>query len=76
MQTIAGMAGQEGAIDGAAGTNRFIRPTRLALDPSHTVLYFTDVNSFSHRIRKLDLATRTLTLPSNTARWQGSEERG
>jgi sugar lactone lactonase YvrE len=59
VRTIAGMQGQEGAIDGIAGVNRFIRPNRVALDPTHTALYLTDVNSFSHRIRRVDLSTRT-----------------
>lgn len=57
--TLAGVAGQSGSLDGAAGSARFNGPYALAVDSSGTV-YVSDL--FNATIRKIDISGTVSTL--------------
>ena len=57
--TIAGSAGVSGTTDDVGVAARFSKPTALALDPGGATLWIVD--SFNRSVRKLDVATRTVS---------------
>jgi len=57
--TLAGSAGEGGPDDGVGSLARFMSPVGVAADAAGSVLYVAD--SYLHTIRRIDVATRTVT---------------
>lgn len=66
---LANSAGTFGHLDGAAATARFRGPTGLYLDTVARQLYVADTGN--HVIRKIDLATATVSTPIGTPATRG-----
>ena len=63
VSTVAG-TGEEGFQDGPAAQAKVNYPTGLVYDAAHNCLYFGDWGN--HRIRKVDLATQTVSTVAGT----------
>ena len=62
--TFAGVAGEDGCVDGAGQAARFCKPAGIACDG---VRYLYVCDSFSHTLRRITLATRqVITLAGRT----------
>jgi sugar lactone lactonase YvrE len=71
VSTLAGTAGMPGTGDGTGDSGLFMEPTHLAVDPSGT-LYVTD--SMAHTVRRITIATRSVTTIAGTAGVPGSTD--
>jgi len=57
--TVAGLAGQSGTADGVGSAARFASPYGIAVDANGTTVFVADTTN--HTIRRIDVATRTVT---------------
>lgn len=70
--TIAGLAGATGTADGIGSAARFVFPTGLALHLAQNLLYVCDLSA--HVVRKVDLATMTVSTLAGLANSAGSTD--
>ena len=68
--TLAGLAGNPGSVDGVGSAARFNGPERVVVDAAGTTVYVTD--RYNHTIRRIDVATRTVTTVAGLAGNSGS----
>ncbi|MFT4627958.1 MAG: hypothetical protein ACI8PZ_006652, partial [Myxococcota bacterium] len=61
---FAGVAGEAGDVDGAAGDARFHYPVDLELDEAAGIMYVADANN--HKIRTVDIATGAVSTFAGT----------